>query len=207
LRSPQSTDNFDIADFQFNLSQMDAAPGVAAGLSSARPSWDAGQAGRLYYETDTRRLIVWNGAAWADILQAAESFAGSMVSPTLPASMAPTTTYNYNFPTITLTRPQRLVGTLAVNWKVPENQNAYLSFKLYFNYGASSIQAHVADLDALMRDTGPTSSLNYGSTTVSLRTGSALPAGVTITPQFRVYSGSGNFAVPYLAMYSVAGTV
>lgn len=188
LRSPESTDPFDIGDFQFNLALLDAAPGLATGLSSARPVWDAGQAGRAFLETDTRRIIYWSGSAWVDPIMVGESFSGVLTSPTLPGSLAPSTTFTYNFPTITLTRPARLVGTLSVNWEVQVDENASMSMRFLVD----AADAHVFDMDAVMNATSttPSGSIHRGSTTVSIRS-AVLTVGVH-TPKFRVVSNAGN---------------
>lgn len=129
LRSPEGTDNFLRDDFVFNLAQLDAAPGISAGLSTGRPTWDASQGGRVFLETDTQRFVIWTGSAWIDALGNPQSF-GSVL--TTPAVGTPAVGSNaaYAFPTITLTRPSIICGDVSVNWYCPGTTNPELGFNV-----------------------------------------------------------------------------
>lgn len=139
MRSPEGTDDFKRDDFVFNLAQMDAAPGVAVGLSTGRPSWDAGQAGRVFLETDTQRFIMWTGSAWVDMLGNPQSFGSVITSPTIGTPGVGTSAV-YSFPTITLTRPSVLVGDVSVNWYTPGSLSPELGFTVRVDNAVVSLR-------------------------------------------------------------------
>ena len=66
LGLPQWNQNDPFLRTEFNtvMQTLDAAPGVYSCTSASRPSWGAGQAGRLIYETDTKNSYAWTGSAW-----------------------------------------------------------------------------------------------------------------------------------------------
>ena len=80
-------DNFRIADYADNWDRLDDFPGVYPCLSTARPTWAAGQAGMLISETDTGLLWRWTGAAWARV-----SPAGLLGKTTATANFATSST-------------------------------------------------------------------------------------------------------------------
>lgn len=68
LKSLTSSDDFHMSVINDNWATLDSTPGILICTSSTRPSgpsaWGAGQTGRFIYETDTKTLLGWDGAAW-----------------------------------------------------------------------------------------------------------------------------------------------
>ena len=80
LALPSQTDPFSTADVRANWEKIDAAPGVHICLSTTRPAWGAGQAGRKIYETNTGLEYVWNGTAFDRPVGSAEPPTGSVTA-------------------------------------------------------------------------------------------------------------------------------
>lgn len=64
------SDPFSLDDFSTNWNILDSEPGVYVCTSTTRPTWGPNQAGRTIVETDTFRLLVWNGGNWQEPLTA-----------------------------------------------------------------------------------------------------------------------------------------
>lgn len=186
LRSNEGTDAFSRDDFVYNWGLLDAAPGTAIGLSTGRPSWDASQAGRMFLETDTGRLMYWTGSAWTEPQQLGQSFGNKVGNPTLPNSITPGNASTVTIETVTLSRPARLVGALWLRWGVPMDENAYFNFYGYVDGADVSTQIAVVRQFALSA-----ANTSYGSV-VSVGFRTALLAKGNHTIQGRILSQASN---------------
>lgn len=197
LRINEGTDPFSLDDFVFNLNALDAAPGIAPGLSSGRPSWDSSQAGRVFVETDTQRLIMWNGSAWVDLYQNAQAFRIKIASPTIgtPAAGHSAT---YNFPTFTLKRPSIITGQIIVSSAATQAQFYYCT------YDALIDGSVVSDAPSVGRraPTGTGGTNDYFHVPVTFQTG-LLAAGTAHTPAVRVNAQTGNVCSHNYAIFLV----
>jgi hypothetical protein len=201
LRTNIGTDPFLREDFVFNWAKLDESPGVRHGSATDRSglSWGAGQAGRLFLEQETQRLMQWTGSAWVEVLQNPESFGAVITSPTLgtPAS-SPTVAASatYSFPAVTLIRPGRLVGTMSLTWTCTMSHTIYLTFNPYVDGVSMSVLNGTH-----RRITVSTSGLNeVGTITVPFRSG-VLAAGVH-TPQIRLTAQPNQAGVANGAAYT-----
>ncbi len=64
LVKPSRTDPFVTADIANNWQKIDDAPGAHICTSTTRPTWGAGQAGRLIIENDTKLMWRWTGTVF-----------------------------------------------------------------------------------------------------------------------------------------------
>lgn len=125
LTLPAGGDQFSRQQLNNNFSLIDAQPGVFPCTSTTRPVWAAAQAGQLIVETDTRRVLEWDGAAWHDPQVAPPAWVRSM-QPGSEIELASNQVFTYNLGSITVRRP----GSLAVIYHVNAEQNRYSSFGL-----------------------------------------------------------------------------
>lgn len=186
LRSNEGTDPFSRDDFVFNWNLLDAAPGIASGLSSGRPSWDASQVGRAFLETDTQRIVIWTGSAWVDMLQPGQSFSSTIATPTIgtPANGSNAT---YSFPTITLIRPARLSGIVTIEHTCVQNGHTYFTFRTIMDTTTSSIR----DISVRRLSPGTSTSADIFTTAIPFHTG-LLAAGVH-TPKIQIFNATGAY--------------
>lgn len=113
---PDPSDPFVRTDFVSNYNKLDQYPGTFICTSSTRPSWSANQAGQNIYETDTRRVLNWDGSTWHDPQQLPPVWQGSLLP---SAAISQNQSVTYTIATITLRRP----GTLVTNVHVDARQN------------------------------------------------------------------------------------
>jgi hypothetical protein len=86
-KKPDGSDPFLRTDYTDLLDTLDANPGSLVCTSTSHPSWAAGQAGRSIYETDTRRVLWWDGTSFKETLIAPSSWtASAAVNATYPTS-------------------------------------------------------------------------------------------------------------------------
>jgi hypothetical protein len=203
LRSNVGTDPFLRDDFVFNWDLLDAAPGVATGTAAARSAitWAAGQAGRLYLETDTQRLMQWTGSAWVDCYQNAQSFISRIDSGGALATPGAGSSATYSFPSITLIRPSTLTGSIVIQ------SSCLMSMDIYMTYAAIVDITSVALVSAIVRRFhGATvgGSNDYFQTTVLFKTG-LLSAGAHI-PKVSVVADAINHGVNGHAIFQATAT-
>lgn len=113
------SDPFQRTDIVGNFSILDQYPGAFICTSSSRPTWGANQAGQMILETDTRRIIHWNGSGWHEIQATAPGWYGS-ISPAATISGGNTVTYNIF--SLTATRPGTLVVWIQSNIHTVSNR-------------------------------------------------------------------------------------
>lgn len=70
LTKPDGGDLFLRQDFINNYNILDQYPGSFICTSTTRPVWTSAQAGQTIIETDTRRILTWDGSLWHDIQSA-----------------------------------------------------------------------------------------------------------------------------------------
>lgn len=111
LKRPDGTDPFLRSDFVDNWNLLDAAPGLHICTSGSRPTWSGAQNGRLIQETDTQRILEWNGTDFVEPLLAPVMYPLS-VGPS--AVLSPNAVGNYTIGTVTLKRDAVLLVVMAL---------------------------------------------------------------------------------------------
>lgn len=190
LRSNEGTDAFSREDFVYNWGLLDAAPGTAIGLSTGRPSWDASQAGRMFLETDTGRLMYWTGSAWTEPQQLGQSFGNKVGAPTLPASITAGNASNVTIETITLPRPARLVGNMWLNYGVGQDDTGYFNLYAYIGPSGSTVDSTISVGNVRLYADSAGSGSRAGTLAIGFRTG--LLAKGTYVVQGRIVSQATN---------------
>jgi hypothetical protein len=113
LLKPAGSDPFLRTDFNTTWDTLDNHPGVFVCTSGSRPSWGVDQDGLLIFETDTSRLMQWDGDSWEYVRQHGngyESFAS------FNDAMAPNSTINNKaLGDITTTTPGSLMWVVVSN--------------------------------------------------------------------------------------------
>lgn len=127
LKLNSQSDPFQLQDFISNWQILDAAPGIFICASASRPSWGAGQAGRLIYMTDIKQMSYWDGANWQDLRDSAPVFAGGAYFGN--AACNPGSSPVFNILTFTTPRPCALAIWLSGTYNYPNNktQDAFQS--------------------------------------------------------------------------------
>lgn len=126
LKLNQLSDPFELSDFVANWDIIDASPGAFICTSVSRPSWGASQAGRLIFMTDLKQLSYWTGTAWADLRDAAPTFAGGTY---LSVTCNPGSSGIFNILTFTTPRPCAMAIFASATYNYPNNktQDVYQS--------------------------------------------------------------------------------
>lgn len=117
------SDPFQRTDIVGNFSTLDQYPGIFICTSTTRPTWTANNAGQNIFETDTRRIINWNGTGWHEIQATSPTWYGS-IAPAATISGGNSVTYNVF--SLTATRP----GTLIVFMQTAFHQLGNHAFAL-----------------------------------------------------------------------------
>ena len=105
LHSWVGSDNFLRTEFNENFNAIDDAPGayICTFSPNTRPTWTSGQAGRLIFETDTRRLLTWDGTNFVETLSAPRIWLKNSAPDT-----GVNTNTNFDYPAVTIARPTSL---------------------------------------------------------------------------------------------------
>jgi len=105
LNTFDGSDPFSETPFNLNWSKLDAAPGayICTFSPNTRPTWTSGQAGRLIFETDTRRLLTWNGTNFVETLSAPRIWLKNSAPGTGVSS-----NHNFDYSAVTIARPTSL---------------------------------------------------------------------------------------------------
>jgi hypothetical protein len=126
LKLNQSTDPFLLSDFIANWDILDASPGTYICTSTTRPSWSAGQAGRLIFMTDLKQTSYWNGTSWQDLRDSVPVFSqGAFFNTSMSAGSSP----QFTVCTFTTPRPCSMAIILSGTYQCSnqQNQDAYQS--------------------------------------------------------------------------------
>lgn len=124
LKLNDESDPFQLSDFIQNWNLLDGSPGTYICTSTSRPSWGAGQNGRLIFMSDLKQLSYWNNVSgWTDLRDAAPVFAGGYF---LNAACNPGSTGTFSLMTFTTPRPSALSIWAAATYTYGANgwQNA-----------------------------------------------------------------------------------
>ena len=149
LKRPDGTDPFLRQDFIDNWNKIDAAPGLHICTSSGRPAWGSGQSGRLIFETDTERVMQWNGTAFVEPAFGPKAYSGALIFSGVTQGEG--STVRRDIGTLTVSRPTLITGAMNVRWSLPSNN--YQSFSAYaaingVNLGPTVAQVQVGGLTA-----------------------------------------------------------
>lgn len=124
LTKPDGSDQFSRAILNANSDKLDSQPGLWVCTSTTRPAWTTAQKGQCISETDTRRIMHWDGSAWHDIQTNPPVFYRAY-APQTQVAIATNQTLQLTLGTITLRRPASIAVMAIANLK----QMRYQSFQ------------------------------------------------------------------------------
>jgi hypothetical protein len=116
LKRPDGSDPFLRQDYVDNLNKLDAAPGIHICTSSGLPSWGSNENGRLVYETDTDRLMRWNGTAFVEPAYGPKAYSAAITYSGI--TQGESVAINRAIANITVARATNITGVLTVRWNV-----------------------------------------------------------------------------------------
>lgn len=131
LISPAGTDQFERADFVSNYAILDQYPGTFVCTSTTRPHWTSAQLGQLILETDTKRMMEWDGSSFHEVQSAPSAWMRSIdpsISTSGPISLSSHQSLQFTIGTISLRRPASIAMLVNCNIK----QMRYQSFSASF---------------------------------------------------------------------------
>lgn len=128
LISPAGTDQFERADFVSNYATLDQYPGTFVCTSATRPHWTSAQAGQLILESDTKRLLEWDGSSWHDVQSTPPAWMKSLDAAINPINLSSHQSLQFTVGTISLRRPASIAMVVNCNIK----QLRYQSFSASF---------------------------------------------------------------------------
>ena len=130
LTVPDPSDPFQRTDFVNNYNKIDSYPGVFICTSTTHPVWGVNQAGMTIFETDTRRILNWDGSAWHEVQTTPSIWSANL----LPAvTLTPGQTVTYTLATINARRPATVVVLIYVDGRSNRYPNSNSPFGMFLS--------------------------------------------------------------------------
>lgn len=151
LKLNAPADPFLLSDFVSNFDILDANPGVFICTSASRPSYGAGQAGRIIFMTDLKQLSYWTGSTWADLRDSVPVFGGgTYINQAISAGASP----NFQAVNLVTPRPCAMAIVLSATYSVPVQAGVEFYQQITFDgnsqmFGGYREHYQIADLPAV----------------------------------------------------------